>query len=77
MEGGYLIKEELVSLYGRTGNILHARNPFGKELYYQEYKTQIPSIMEKIRPERMRAGRASCQCGRAGPPASLGSVVGS
>jgi hypothetical protein len=27
----------------------NSRNPLGKELYYQEYKTQIPSIMEKIR----------------------------
>jgi hypothetical protein len=49
MEGGFLTKSELVSIHGRTGNILHARNPFGKELSYEEYETQIPVVMEKIR----------------------------
>jgi hypothetical protein len=49
MDGGYLTKAELVAFHGRTGNILHAKNPFGKELDYQAYEAQIPSIVEKIR----------------------------
>lgn len=48
-DSGFLTKAELVTIHGRTGNILHARNPFGKQLDYQEYEIQIPNIMDKIR----------------------------
>jgi hypothetical protein len=46
---GFLTKDELVSIYGKSGNILHARNPYNKHLEYQEYYRQIPEIMGKIR----------------------------
>jgi hypothetical protein len=49
MDSGFLTREELVTTHGRTGNILHARNPFRQELDYQEYEVQIPVIMEKVR----------------------------
>ena len=49
IKNGYLTKEELVTFHGRTGNILHAKNPFGKELDYTEYEAQIPAIIEKVR----------------------------
>jgi hypothetical protein len=49
INGGHLTKEALITFHGRTGNILHAKNPFGKELDYAAYEAQVPSIMEKIR----------------------------
>ena len=49
MVGGFLTKEELVAFHGKTGNILHARNPYNKKLNYEEYEKQILKIMEKIR----------------------------
>jgi len=49
IESGYLTKAELIEIHGRTGNILHARNPFGKGLDVAEYERHVPEIMEKIR----------------------------
>ncbi len=48
IKDGFLTKKDLVSIHGQTGNILHARNPYDKNLDYAEYEKQIPRIMEKI-----------------------------
>jgi len=48
IKDGFLTKEDLVSIHGKTGNILHAKNPYGKELNYGDYEKQIPAIMKKI-----------------------------
>lgn len=49
LKSGFLTKEELVSIHGRSGNILHARNPYNKNIDYQEYEPQIPQILSKIK----------------------------
>ena len=49
LTSGYLTREELVSFHGKTGNILHARNPFRDEIDYTDYIDQIPLVMDKIR----------------------------
>ena len=49
IQDGYLTKEELVSIHGKTGNILHAKNPYGKGMKYKEYEAEIPIIMGKIK----------------------------
>jgi hypothetical protein len=46
---GFLTKEELISTHGRTGNILHARNPYNIHWDYAEYEANIPGIMNKIK----------------------------
>ena len=49
IKDGYLTKEELISIYGRTGNILHARNPYKEQINYKKYEDQIPKILRKIK----------------------------
>jgi len=49
IKDGFLTKDELVNIHGRTRNILHAQNPFKKECDYSEYEKAIPGIIEKIR----------------------------
>ena len=49
IKDGFLTKDELISIHGKSGNILHARNPYNKHFDYQEYDSQIPQIMEKIK----------------------------
>jgi len=49
IKDGFLTKDELISIHGKIGNILHAKNPYNKKLNYQEYETEIPEIMEKIK----------------------------
>jgi hypothetical protein len=38
---GFLTKTQLVEVHGRCGNILHARNPFGKPIDYAAYEADI------------------------------------
>lgn len=49
IKDGFLTKENLITIHGQTGNILHAKNPYDKQLEYQEYESQIPVIMGKIK----------------------------
>jgi hypothetical protein len=49
IKDGFLTKDELVSIHGKSGNILHAKNQYNKHIDYQEYEKQIPEIMEKIK----------------------------
>lgn len=46
---GFLTREELIQIHGRCGNILHARNPYGKRIDYSSYETAVPRWMERIR----------------------------
>jgi len=41
LKDGYLTRDGLVEIHGRCGNILHARNPFGKPIDYDAYATDI------------------------------------
>jgi aspartate/methionine/tyrosine aminotransferase len=36
-----LTKEELIEAHGRCGNVLHARNPFGKVVDYDEFLRRV------------------------------------
>lgn len=45
---GYLTKEELVEVHGRCGNLLHARNPFGKSLDYARFLRDILDWTNKV-----------------------------
>ncbi|MBL8524475.1 MAG: hypothetical protein JNN20_12360 [Betaproteobacteria bacterium] len=46
---GFLTRQELVSLHGRCGEVLHARNPYGKQRDSSWFRTQIPTWLERIR----------------------------
>jgi hypothetical protein len=45
---GYLTPDELVEVHGRCGNVLHARNPYGKPTDYGAYEKLVLIWMEKI-----------------------------
>jgi hypothetical protein len=45
---GYLTKAELVEVHGRCGNLLHARNPFGKSLDYARFLSDIIAWTNKV-----------------------------
>lgn len=49
VKGGFLTRAQLVSVHGRCGNILHAKNPYGKGIDYDWYEARIPEWMEKIK----------------------------
>ena len=44
----YLTKEELVEVHGRCGNLLHARNPFGKLIDYDSFLADIITWTNKV-----------------------------
>jgi hypothetical protein len=48
LTSGFLTKDELIEIHGRCGNVLHARNPYGKKLDYSSYVDAIPSWLGKI-----------------------------
>lgn len=48
MKSGSLTRDELIEIHGRCGNVLHARNPYAKELDYASYERAIPKWMERI-----------------------------
>jgi len=45
---GYLTKNELVEAHGRCGNILHARNPFGKSPNYDDFLAKVITWTAKV-----------------------------
>lgn len=47
-EDGFLTKNELVSIHGRCGNILHASNPYSSQPDYKYFQENIPVWMDKI-----------------------------
>ena len=46
--GDWLTKDEFMELYGRLGNILHARNPLGPLPEFRHYESNIPMWQERI-----------------------------
>lgn len=48
LSGGYLRKEELIEVHGRCGDVLHARNPFGKPIGYEEFLSDIIEWTNKV-----------------------------
>ncbi len=46
---GFLTRAELISVHGHCGNLLHARNPYGKCVNYDWYEGHIPEWMQKIK----------------------------
>jgi hypothetical protein len=48
LSSGFLTKDELVEIHGRCGNVLHARNQYGKKLNYSKFVNDIPAWLGKI-----------------------------
>lgn len=46
--GEYLTKDELVKVHGICGNVLHARNPFGKPIDYESFAQDIAAWTGKV-----------------------------
>jgi hypothetical protein len=44
----YLLKDELVRTHGQLGNILHARNPFGKQIDHDHWAGYIEETTNKV-----------------------------
>ena len=47
-ETGFMKRNELIEVHGRCGNLLHARNPFGKDADYDYYEKMVPKWMKRI-----------------------------
>ena len=45
---GFLSKDQLVEVYGRLGNILHAENPLGKETDYRFFIDSVPGWLSEV-----------------------------
>jgi hypothetical protein len=48
MKDGFMTPDELIKVHGRCGNLLHARNPFGKTLDYESYEKSVLEWMARI-----------------------------
>ncbi|MGI0133910.1 MAG: hypothetical protein ACREBW_03005 [Candidatus Micrarchaeaceae archaeon] len=48
LSDGFLAKDELVAVHGRCGNVLHARNPFGKPIDYDGFLADIIAWTNKV-----------------------------
>lgn len=48
MPDGFLTPEELVKAHGMCGNILHARNPFGKGVDHNFYRNEMANWSKKL-----------------------------
>ena len=47
-ETGFMTRDELIEVHGRCGNLLHARNPFGKDADYDYYENIVPTWLKRI-----------------------------
>ena len=45
---GFLSEDKLIEVYGRLGNILHAKNPLGKETDYRFFIDSVPGWLSKV-----------------------------
>lgn len=45
---GFLTKDEAIKVYNRCGSLMHVENPFGKQIDYAYYETQIIVWYKKI-----------------------------
>ena len=41
VKDGFLTKAELISYHGKSGNILHARNPYNRQFDYKEHDSLL------------------------------------
>jgi hypothetical protein len=48
MKDGFMTCDELIEVHGRCGNLLHARNPFGKKHDYESYRKSVLGWMARI-----------------------------
>lgn len=48
VDDGYMTEDELVETHGLCGNLLHAKNPFGKQINYKIYQERIPEWTGRI-----------------------------
>ena len=46
--GGFLSEDRLMEVYGRLGNILHAKNPMGKESDYRYFIDAVPGWLTEV-----------------------------
>ena len=49
LKTGFMTRDELIEIHGRCGNLLHARNPFGKDTDYPYYERMVPEWTEQIK----------------------------
>ncbi|WP_296593765.1 hypothetical protein [Methylophaga sp.] len=49
IKSGFLTRDQLIALHGRCGDLLHAKNPFGKGVDYGLYERMVPQWLEQIR----------------------------
>ena len=47
-ETGFMTRDELIQVHGKCGNLLHAQNPFGKDVDYDYYEKMVPKWLEQI-----------------------------
>lgn len=45
---GFLSEDKLIKVYGRLGNILHAKNPMGKQTDYRYFMDKAPEWISQI-----------------------------
>lgn len=45
---GFLSEDELIKVYGRLGNILHAKNPMGKQTDYRYFMDEVPKWIYQV-----------------------------
>ncbi len=48
LQDGYLTRDELIEVHGKCGNLLHAQNPYGKSVDYDNYKKMVPIWIIRI-----------------------------
>lgn len=49
VKDGFLTRSDLVSIHGRCGAFLHAKNPYGRSVDYDWYKGCVPGWVGKIK----------------------------
>lgn len=46
---GFLTRDQLVAVHGRCGDLLHAKNPYGKGVDYELYERMISQWIDQIK----------------------------
>ena len=48
LQDGFMTRDELIEVHGKCGNLLHAQNPYGKGVDYDNYEKMVPTWMNRI-----------------------------
>ena len=48
LQDGFMTRDELIQVHGKCGNLLHAQNPYGKGVDYDNYKKMVPTWINRI-----------------------------